>query len=152
VSQVVAIENEVIDTCIANTKAQLAKCEQKGKASLDKGFIGDQLHAHMGLLDKVTTFQKHATQEMQPELKKAEGIIRQHIATCEKLMEKLEPMAMAEKQGQGGNRQPDRLYRRDPGRQAVKPCQQRPQWPRVPSRPAGRAGCGRTKTGSTWGR
>jgi len=108
VSVVLMIENEVIDTCIANTRAQLTKCEQKGKASFDKGFIGDQLHEHMGLLDKVTTFQKHATQEMQPELKKAEGIIRQHIATCEKLMEKLEPVALSEKKGQGGAGQPDR--------------------------------------------
>lgn len=93
-SRAVLIDAEVHDTCIANAKAALQKCEQKGKAKFDKAFVGDQYHTHMGLKDKVTTFQKHASQEMQPGLAKALGVIEQHLATCEKLMEKLEQQAM----------------------------------------------------------
>ena len=105
VSTVVMIDTEVVETCIANTKQALSKCEAKGQTKFEKAFIGDQLHEHMGLLDKVTTFQRHASQEMQPALKKAEATIRQHIATCEQLMEKLEMTAMKEMQGgrTGGN-------------------------------------------------
>lgn len=95
-SRAVMVDAEVHDTCINNTKQALAKCEQKGKGHFDKAFVGDQLHTHMGLKDKVQTFQKHASQEMQPGLQKALGIIEQHIATCEKLMEKCERQVMAE--------------------------------------------------------
>jgi len=101
VSQFVTIESEVVDTCIANAKQGLTKKEQeKGKLKMEKAFIGDQLHTHYGLLDKVTTFKKHATPEMMPVLDQGEQIIRQHIATCERIMEKLD--MMKDDRGAGG--------------------------------------------------
>lgn len=104
VSQFVTIESEVVDTCIANAKQRLTKCEQeKGKHKLEKAFIGDQLHEHYGLLDKVTVFKKHATPEILPVLDQGEQIIRQHIATCERLKEKL----MAMKDDRGADRRND---------------------------------------------
>jgi hypothetical protein len=101
VSQLVTIESEVVDACIASAKQWLTNKEQRGKLKLDKAFIGDQLHAHHGLLDKVTVFKKHATPEVMPVLDQGEQIIRQHIATCERIMEKLE--AMKDGQGAGGS-------------------------------------------------
>ena len=98
---ILTVKGEVIDQCIANYKKNMAKYTG---VKLDKAIIGDQLHEHQGLLDDVLVFQRHSSAAMLPALKTAQGIIEQHIATCEQLMEKLDKQSMNGAAGSGNNR------------------------------------------------
>jgi predicted outer membrane protein len=86
-SEFVAIDVQVGEQCVANYKKMMSK---KQGLKFDKAFVGDQLHEHQGLLDKVQVFRQHASPEMQQVLAQGQQIIEQHIATCEQLMNKLD--------------------------------------------------------------
>jgi len=86
-ADMVALDVEVGEQCIATTKAEQQKFSGK---DFDKRFIGSQLDAHYGLFDHGVVFRKHASRELAPILDNARTIIEQHIATCKKLMDKLD--------------------------------------------------------------
>lgn len=88
-SNLLMVDSEIVDQCIANYKAKMPK---KSGLKLDKAIIGDQLHEHGALQDKVQVFMRHASAAMQPVLKEGLAIIVAHIAKCEEIMEMLDGM------------------------------------------------------------
>jgi predicted outer membrane protein len=86
-SYLIATENEIADQCISTTERELG---HRQGARFDKAFVGDQLFAHYGLLDRATVAKKHATARMQPVLTEAMPIIEKHIATLKQLMDRLD--------------------------------------------------------------
>jgi len=86
-SELIAVDHEVADQCIATTKAELGKLQG---LKFDERFVGSQLDAHYALFDRGVVFRKHASSEMAPVLDEARPIIERHIATCKKLMETIE--------------------------------------------------------------
>jgi predicted outer membrane protein len=86
-SDLIAVDHEVAEQCIATTKAEQGKLQG---LKFDERFVGSQLDAHYGLLDKGVVFRKHASSELAPVLDEARPIIERHIATCKALMEALE--------------------------------------------------------------
>lgn len=86
-ANMILIDHEVAEQCIASAKADLGK---KTGLKFDMGYVMDQYVAHMGLLDHVQVFRRHASREMVPVLEQAQPIIEQHIATLRELHEKLE--------------------------------------------------------------
>jgi len=86
-SQLIIVDHEVVEQCIANAKAKMDKWEG---AKADKAIAGDQLHEHYALLDHAQVFSRHASREMQPVLNDGMKIIQQHIATLEQIMTKLD--------------------------------------------------------------
>jgi len=88
-SDFVAVDHEICSQCIANYKTAMQK---KHGLKFDKAFIGDQLHEHHALRDKVEVGQRNASAEMMPVLNEAHKIIEQHISTLEQLMTRLDEM------------------------------------------------------------
>ena len=88
-SELIHIDNEVADQCLKNFQEAMSK---KSGMKLDKAFVGDQLHAHMGLKDKAEVFARHASAAMKPVLDEGLTIINRHIDTLETLMAKLDGM------------------------------------------------------------
>jgi predicted outer membrane protein len=86
-SELIAVDHEVAEQCIATTKTEQGKLQG---LKFDERFVGSQLDAHYALFDRGVVFRKHASPEMAPVLDEARPIIERHIATCKALMEKLE--------------------------------------------------------------
>jgi predicted outer membrane protein len=92
-ANMVMVCDEVARHCVATAKSELGQLQG---IKLDKRYIGDQLSAHYGLFSKVTTFQKHASQEMQPVLAEGLKIIQTHIASLKGIMDKLDAQQTAQ--------------------------------------------------------
>lgn len=89
-----AVDHEVADQCIVNYRKEMG---QLSGLKLDKRFVGHQLDEHMALKDKVQTYRRHASKEMQPVLDDGLKVIETHIATCKELMQKLDGMKDGDK-------------------------------------------------------
>jgi uncharacterized coiled-coil protein SlyX len=91
-AELLAVDLEVAQQCVANYRKEMEEKEKKGELKVEKGFVGDQLHEHFGLLDRAQVFQRHASKDMQKVLAEGQGIIEKHIATLKAIMEKLDGM------------------------------------------------------------
>lgn len=110
-AEMVQIATEVADTCIANAKAGLEKKASDGRR-FDRAFVGAQLFAHHGELDKLQVFEKHSTDRLREVLHRCRPTCEQQISTLEGIMKKLDD-------GESGR--PER------GREGRRPDETKPQ-------------------------
>ncbi len=83
----VQLHREIGQQCLASTKKKLS--EKEGK-EFDQCFLGAQIGAHMGMIDKLTVFQKHTSGELQQLLADATKTTQAHLDKAEKLMKDLD--------------------------------------------------------------
>ncbi len=84
-SEMIACERAVGEECIKSYRENMGK---KTGTKLDRAFVGEQLHAHLGLKDKVAVYRRAASENLEPVLSDGMRTIVRHIATLEDLMNK----------------------------------------------------------------
>lgn len=78
------ISDELTAQCIASAKRELG---QKQGAEFEKAFLGLQVAAHMGMLDHLQVFQRHAGDELRAEIGKAISTTQEHLQMAKRLMD-----------------------------------------------------------------
>lgn len=78
------ISDELTAQCIASAKRELG---QKQGAEFEKAFLGMQVAAHMGMLDHLQVFQRHAGDELRAEIGKAVSTTQEHLQMAKRLMD-----------------------------------------------------------------
>lgn len=86
-AQMLKVDSEVIEQCVANYKA---KMPTKQGLKFEKAVVGDQLHEHEALKDRVQVFIPHASAQMKPTLQQGLATIEKHIAALGAIMDKLD--------------------------------------------------------------
>jgi predicted outer membrane protein len=78
------ISDELTAQCIASAKRELG---QKQGAEFEKAFLGLQVAAHMGMLDHLQVYQRHAGDELRAEIGKAVSTTQEHLQMAKRLMD-----------------------------------------------------------------
>jgi hypothetical protein len=81
----VQIHKELADQCLSSTKEELGRYE--GDA-FDKAYMGQQMVAHMEMIDKLTVLRNHASSQLQQEIDKSIEMAETHLADARKIMNK----------------------------------------------------------------
>jgi predicted outer membrane protein len=97
--EMINIEREVAQQCVQSVQRELS---EKQGAEADKCFVGMQIGAHMGMVDKLEVFSKHASPELQAALQQGLQTAQQHLDHAKQLAKQLEGQAGT------GERQPAR--------------------------------------------
>ena len=65
-------------------------CSKKSGAEFDQCYMFGQVMAHMGMVDALTVFAKHASPEFRQKLDKALQTTKRHLAEAQQIAESLE--------------------------------------------------------------
>jgi predicted outer membrane protein len=81
------LKQELAEQCLQSTRAEL---EKKSGAEFDQCYMFGQVMAHMGMVDHLTVFAKHASPEFRQKLDKALQTTKRHLAEAQQIAESLE--------------------------------------------------------------
>jgi predicted outer membrane protein len=88
--QLISIEREVAQQCVESATKML---NEKQGAEADRCYVGMQIGAHMGMVDKLEVFSRHASPELQAVLQQGLKTTQQHLDHAKKLAKQLEGQA-----------------------------------------------------------
>lgn len=77
------VHRELADQCLESTRKALE--EHKG-ADFDKAYLGQQIVAHMEMIDKLTVLRNHASSDLQQEIDSQLTSAKEHLDHAKKLM------------------------------------------------------------------
>ncbi len=80
----VQIHQQIADQCLASTKAELERHEGE---DFDKAYIGQQLGAHMAMVDHLKVFKTHASEKLTGQLDACLEGATSHLDHARKIME-----------------------------------------------------------------
>lgn len=80
----VAMTKEIGDECLASTKEELGRYEG---SSFDKAFLGQQVAAHLKMVDELKVFSEYATGSLKQEIELATKTTEDHLKQARKLMD-----------------------------------------------------------------
>jgi predicted outer membrane protein len=86
----VAIKREIGEQCQQTLKAEL---EKKEGPEFDKCYLGQQIMAHMQMIDTLKVFQQHASEELKPVLAEGQQTAQGHLEHAKELIKKIEGAA-----------------------------------------------------------
>ena len=89
-TELISIEREVAEQCLQSTQKELS--ENQG-SELDQSYIGMQIGEHMGMVDKLEVFARHASPELQAILQQGQQTAQQHLEHAKKLHKQLDDQA-----------------------------------------------------------
>ena len=81
----VQIHKELADKCLTSTKKELGSYEGD---DFDKAYMGQQIVAHMEMIDKLTVLRNHASSQLQQEIDKSIEMGERHLAEAREIMNK----------------------------------------------------------------
>jgi predicted outer membrane protein len=90
VGQLIQIEQEIADRCLASAQREL---NQKQGKDFDMAYVGMQIVAHMGMVDKLSVFSRHASGELQQVLNEGLETSQQHLEHVKQLVHQVESSA-----------------------------------------------------------
>jgi predicted outer membrane protein len=93
--QLIGIEREVAEQCVQSATKALS---EKQGAEADRCYIGMQIGEHMGMVDKLEVFSRHASPELQAVLQQGLKTAQEHPDHAKQLAKQLEGEAKAGEQ------------------------------------------------------
>jgi predicted outer membrane protein len=93
--EMINIEREVAQLCVQSAVKELS---EKQGAEADRCYVGMQIGAHMGMVDKLEVFSRHASPELQATLQQGLQTAQQHLDHAKQLAKQLEGQAKAGEQ------------------------------------------------------
>jgi hypothetical protein len=84
-SEILQLHHEVAEKCLESARQEA----QKLGAEFDKHFLGAQIVAHKGMLDKLQVFGQHVSPQTQQLLTQAQETTRKHLEHAKQLHEQL---------------------------------------------------------------
>jgi predicted outer membrane protein len=85
----VSIHKEIGQQCLNSVKKELSS---KQGNDFDKCFMGQQIGAHMMVVDALKVLQNHASSELQPKLDKELQVAQQHLTLAKQIEQKLKDL------------------------------------------------------------
>lgn len=82
----IAIQKELGQRCLESTKKELAKHEGM---DFDQGFMGQQLMAHIEMVDKLTVFKSHASPQLRQIIESELQVATNHLNEARQIMEQM---------------------------------------------------------------
>jgi predicted outer membrane protein len=82
----VSIHKQIGQQCLASVKQELS---QKSSADFDECFIGQQIGAHLMVIDELKVLRNYASQELQPTLDKELQTAQQHLQLAKQIALKI---------------------------------------------------------------
>jgi predicted outer membrane protein len=92
-TELISIEREVAEQCLQSAQKEMS---EKQGAELDQCYIGMQIGAHMGMVDKLEVFSRHASPELQAILQQGQQTAQKHLDHAKQLHKQLEGQASAQ--------------------------------------------------------
>jgi predicted outer membrane protein len=85
-SELLQFCQDVAEECLNSARKE---AQQQSADEFDKHFVGGQIIAHKGMLDKLRVAEKNASPQVAQLLKDAQGTTKQHLEHAEQLIEEL---------------------------------------------------------------
>jgi hypothetical protein len=85
-SQWVSIHKEIGEKCLKSTQQELSRHEGR---DFDQGFMGQQLMAHMEMVDKLSVLKNHASPQLQQVIDSELQMAQKHLQEARQIMEQM---------------------------------------------------------------
>lgn len=106
----VQIHNQMADQCLASTKAELERHEGE---NFDKAYIGQQLGAHMAMVDHLKVFKNHASEKLSGQLDACLEATTSHLDHARQIMEEQKKEGSSEPSSNRENREDRKENRKE---------------------------------------